>query len=225
MMMMRIVVSISGLPDMPKICLKIYINYNATSSTRLTSRTCEPARSSRTGIRSRSSLSWASENQLLMGTACCGWNIYEVGELSIIIVSLRSRPTWERSQPQNQYHQFSDTAAFRGVTNLDIIPLVVITAFPKQPMVYHFMYVQLVEKRISILVGECQNRYIRDPHSQSSYLGNRSCKYHNLVKLANTLHELIHSRSFNDINIVILALDLYGYGEIGLMKDLERVGT
>lgn len=86
-----------SLPDMPKICLKIYIDYNATSSTRLTSRTCEPARSSRTGIRSRSSLSWASENQLLMGTACCGWNIYEVGELSIIIVSLRSRPTWERS--------------------------------------------------------------------------------------------------------------------------------
>lgn len=86
-----------SLPDLPKICLKIYIYYNATSSTRLTSRTCEPARSSRTGIRSRSSLSWASENQLLMGTACCGWKIYEVGELSIMIVSLRSRPTWERS--------------------------------------------------------------------------------------------------------------------------------
>lgn len=71
--------------------------YNATSSTRLTSRTCEPARSSRTGMRSRSSLSCASENQLLMGTACCGWNMYEVGELSMMIVSFNSRPTWERS--------------------------------------------------------------------------------------------------------------------------------
>ena len=69
----------------------------ATSRTKLTSRTCEPARSSRTGIRSRSSLSWASENQLLMGTACWGWKIYDVGELSIMIVSRRSRPTCERS--------------------------------------------------------------------------------------------------------------------------------
>ena len=71
--------------------------YNATSRTRLTSRTCEPARSSRTGMRSRSSLSWASENQLLMGIACWGWNIYEVGELSMMIVSWRLRPTWDRS--------------------------------------------------------------------------------------------------------------------------------
>lgn len=71
--------------------------YNATSSTKLTSRTCEPAKSSRTGMRSRSSLSWASENQLLIGTACWGWKMYDVGELSIMIVSRRSRPTCERS--------------------------------------------------------------------------------------------------------------------------------
>lgn len=49
--------------------------YKPTSKTRLTSLTCEPARSSRTGIKSRSSLSWASENQLLIGTACWGWKI------------------------------------------------------------------------------------------------------------------------------------------------------
>ena len=66
--------------------------YKATSSTRLTSLTCWPARSSSTGIRSRSSLSCASENQLLMGTACCGWKMYDVGELSMMMVSLRSRP-------------------------------------------------------------------------------------------------------------------------------------
>jgi hypothetical protein len=46
--------------------------HSATSRTRLTSLTCEPARSSSTGIKSKSSLSCASENQLLMGTACCG---------------------------------------------------------------------------------------------------------------------------------------------------------
>lgn len=47
-------------------------SYSVTSNTRLTSQTCEPAMSSRTGIKSSSSLSWASENQLLMGIACCG---------------------------------------------------------------------------------------------------------------------------------------------------------
>lgn len=61
--------------------------YKATSSTRLTSRTWLPARSSSTGIRSRSSLSCASENQLLIGTACWGWKMYEVGELSMMMVS------------------------------------------------------------------------------------------------------------------------------------------
>ena len=71
--------------------------YKATSSTKLTSLTWLPARSSSTGIRSRSSLSWASENQLLIGTACCGWKMYEVGELSIMMVSFRSRPICERS--------------------------------------------------------------------------------------------------------------------------------
>ena len=48
---------------------------SATSRTRLTSRTWGPAKSSRTGMRSRSSLSWASENQLLIGTACWGWKM------------------------------------------------------------------------------------------------------------------------------------------------------
>jgi hypothetical protein len=67
--------------------------YKLTSSTRLTSLTCAPARSSSTGIRSISSLSCASENQLEMGRACCGWNMYEVGELSIMMVFRRSLPT------------------------------------------------------------------------------------------------------------------------------------
>jgi hypothetical protein len=67
--------------------------YKLTSSTRLTSLTWAPARSSSTGIRSISSLSCASENQLEIGRACCGWNMYEVGELSIMMVFRRSLPT------------------------------------------------------------------------------------------------------------------------------------
>jgi hypothetical protein len=65
------------------------LTHNATSSTRLTSLTWVPARSSSTGIKSRSSLSCASENQLLIGTACCGWKMYDVGELSMMMVSFR----------------------------------------------------------------------------------------------------------------------------------------
>jgi len=49
--------------------------YNATSRTRLTSRTEGSARSSNTGTRSDSSLSCASENHEETGTACCGWKM------------------------------------------------------------------------------------------------------------------------------------------------------
>lgn len=73
------------------------LSQRVTSRTRLTSCTVDPARSSRTGIKSSSSLSCASENQLLIGTACCGWKMYDVGELSMMMVSFRSRPTLERS--------------------------------------------------------------------------------------------------------------------------------
>jgi hypothetical protein len=44
--------------------------YKLTSKTKLTSLTAGPAKSSNTGIKSTSSLSCASENQLEMGTAC-----------------------------------------------------------------------------------------------------------------------------------------------------------
>jgi hypothetical protein len=77
--------------------LHVSSTHSATSRTRLTSLTWEPARSSSTGIKSRSSLSWASENQLLIGTACCGWKMYEVGELSMMMVSFRSRPICDKS--------------------------------------------------------------------------------------------------------------------------------
>lgn len=38
-----------------------------------------------------------------MGIACWGWNIYEVGELSIMIVSRRSRPTCDKSFEMLEY--------------------------------------------------------------------------------------------------------------------------
>ena len=54
-------------------------------------------RSSKKGIISRSSESFGSLNQDAIGMAFVGWNIYEAGELSIIMTSLRSRPNWDKS--------------------------------------------------------------------------------------------------------------------------------
>jgi hypothetical protein len=103
-------------------------HYKATSNTKLTSRTWGPAKSSRTGIRSNSSLSCASENQLLIGTACCGWKMYEVGELSMMMVSRRSRPTWDRSCEgiSSEYGYSAESFVY-----LDIVALVIVATFSK----------------------------------------------------------------------------------------------
>ena len=118
--------------------------YKLTSSTRLTSLTWVPARSSSTGIRSISSLSCASENQLDIGRACCGWNMYEVGELSIMMVFLRSLPTWERSCK-------SQHARAVRRPYLDIVSLVVVAALAEEPVVHDAVYVELIQQRISVL--------------------------------------------------------------------------
>jgi hypothetical protein len=55
------------------------------------------------------------------------------------------------------------------------------------------------------------------------YLRNRGGKHNNLVELANPFHELIDAGPFDDIDIMIIALNLDGYCEVGLVKDLETV--
>ena len=123
--------------------------YKATSSTKLTSLTWLPARSSRTGIRSRSSLSCASENQLLIGTACCGWKMYDVGELSIMIVSFKSRPICERSCIQLSVRTVLTSPV--TTTYLHVVALVVITTFSEKPVSNDLMDIQFVQHRIGIL--------------------------------------------------------------------------
>jgi hypothetical protein len=48
-------------------------------------------------------------------------------------------------------------------------------------------------------------------------LGDRGGEDDNLVKLAHSLHELIYTRSFDYVDIMILALNLDGYREVGLV--------
>jgi hypothetical protein len=55
------------------------------------------------------------------------------------------------------------------------------------------------------------------------YLGDRSRENNNFVEFSYPLHELVHAGSLNDINIMIVALDLYRYCEIGLVQYLAFV--
>lgn len=133
----------------------------------------------------------------------------------MIIVSFKSRPTWERS------YKIINTLNIQSLvckvfTNLDVVALVVVATFPKQAMMHDIVNVQLVEQRVSILGHRRQNQ-TPDMISRKTYFGDRSCKYHNLIELANALHELIDAWSFDDIYIMILALNLHRYRKIGLI--------
>lgn len=126
------------------------IFYRATSSTKLTSLTWEPARSSSTGIRSSNSLSCASENQLLIGTACWGWKMYDVGELSMMMVSRRSRPICDRSWGMVRF--MIDILEYTS-TYLHVVTLVIVTTLTEKPVMYDTVDVQLVQKRVTVLEG------------------------------------------------------------------------
>jgi hypothetical protein len=56
----------------------------------------------------------------------------------------------------------------------------------------------------------------------STYLGHGRSEDDDFVEFANPLHELVHARTLDDIDVVIVALDLHGYCEIGLVENLLR---
>jgi hypothetical protein len=70
-------------------------DYSPPSNTARTSSTV--LRSDRNGHKSVSSVSWGSLNHDETGTALFGWNMYDAGELSRIIVSVIGLPSCERS--------------------------------------------------------------------------------------------------------------------------------
>lgn len=53
-----------------------------------------------------------------------------------------------------------------------------------------------------------------------AYLGDGCCKDNNFIKLADSLHELINAWPLDDIDIVVVALNLYRDRKVGLMEDL-----
>lgn len=87
---------------------------------------------------------------------------------------------------------------------LDIVALVIVAALAEQSMMHNVVYIQLIEERITVL-------------------GYGSRKHHHFVQFPNPLQELINTRSFYDIDVVILSLDLDGNREVGLVEYLRTI--
>jgi hypothetical protein len=64
---------------------------------------------------------------------------------------------------------------------------------------------------------------VTEKSSSLTYLGHRRRKDNHLVELTNPLHELVDAWSLDDIDIMVVALDFYGYCEVGLVKDLWQL--
>jgi hypothetical protein len=84
---------------------------------------------------------------------------------------------------------------------LHIVALVVVTALTEKPMVNNLVNVKLIQERVAVL---------RD----------RRRKDHHFIKLANPLHELINTWTFDDVDIVVIAFNFNRNREIGLVQDL-----
>lgn len=83
----------------------------------------------------------------------------------------------------------------------DVVALVIVAAFAEQPMMHHVVYIQLVQQWIAIFRDRCG-------------------KNDNFVELAYSFQECIDTRSFYDVDVVVLTLNLNWYCEVRLMKDL-----
>lgn len=86
---------------------------------------------------------------------------------------------------------------------LDIVAHVVVTGFSKEAMVHDLVDVEHVQHGIGIL-------------------GQGGRKDDNLKVLSHDAHKLVDSRSLDDIDVVVDAIDLYRHDEIGLVNDLNK---
>lgn len=74
--------------------------------------------------------------------------MYDVGELSMMMVSLRSRPICDKSCNC----QRSARANIRSVAYLDIISLVVVATFTEKSVVHNTVDIKLIEERVAVLL-------------------------------------------------------------------------
>lgn len=87
-------------------------------------------------------------------------------------------------------------------------------------MMYYVMYIQLVEERVAILEALANT----DSGRKCTYLRYRRSKDNNLIEFSNTLHELIDTRPFNNIYIVVLSFNFNWNCEVCLMEYLTLLG-
>jgi hypothetical protein len=87
---------------------------------------------------------------------------------------------------------------------LYVIALVVVAAFTEETVVDDAVDVELVEERVTIL-------------------GYRCGENDNLVQFAHSLHELVHARPLDNIDVMVLTFNFNGNREIGLVKNLEQI--
>ncbi len=90
----------------------------------------------------------------------------------------------------------------------------IITTLSEKTVVDNMMNVQLIQKRVTIL------EYVRREMEYGpgvTHFGNRCSENDDFIKLAHTFHELIHTRAFDHVHIVILPLNLDRDCEVGLV--------
>ena len=96
----------------------------------------------------------------------------------------------------------------------------VVAAFTEEPMMNNAVDIQLIEKRITVLevksaiMGGCRKR------GTPNYLRYRSSEDNHLIKLANTLHEVVHTWSFYHVDVVVLTFNLNWNRKVRLMQNL-----
>jgi hypothetical protein len=78
----------------------------------------------------------------------------------------------------------------------------VVAAFAEEPVVDDAVDIKLVQERIAILA-------------------HTSRENHNFIQLSNTLHKLIHTRTLNDVDVVICAFNFDGDGKVCLVEKLR----
>jgi hypothetical protein len=93
----------------------------------------------------------------------------------------------------------------------------IVTALSEESVMNNSVDIQLVEKRITVLLTVSPLILSRI----MTNLGDTGSKHYHFIKFTNSLHELINARSFYDVDIVILTLNLHGYRKVCLMQNLN----
>ena len=105
-------------------------------------------------------------------------------------------------------------------THFDVVSFMVVTAFSEKSMSNHPVDIEHIQYRIGVL-----NTFRLPPQDATlpgkTHLGQTSSEDNNLVNLPHFLQEMIHPRSFDNIDVMGLRLDLNGDDVVGRRQHLN----